>query len=126
MAAINEIKILVVDDEEDMRDIISFDLKRKGFVCFVASDGREAIQILEKNKIELVISDIRMPGMNGIQMLEEIRRVNPVMPKVFFLTGFSDISADDCLKKGAQEVFSKPFDKHTLFDAIRRHLSIQF
>ena len=68
-----EITILIVDDEIDLRDSIAFDYKRKGFNVLVASSGNEAFEIVKKNKVNVVLSDVRMPDGDGIELLYNIK-----------------------------------------------------
>ena len=103
--------ILVVDDELSLRDSIVFDLKRKGFTALTAGNGVEAFNITQLNKVDLIISDIRMPGGDGIQLLEQIRKLHSSLPAIVLMTGFADISEEECIAKGAQAVIVKPFER---------------
>ncbi len=80
-------RVLIVDDEEDIRNSISYLIKRMGFESALARDGREAIRLLKNEKFDLVIMDIFMPGMSGIDCVKEIRK-NPKTKnqKIVFLT----------------------------------------
>ena len=80
-------RVLIVDDEEDIRNSISFLIERMGFESSVAKDGREVIRMLIENKFDLILMDIFMPGMSGIECVREIRK-NPKTKnqKIAFLT----------------------------------------
>ncbi len=110
--------LLVVDDDEMLRNALEFDFKRKGFTVLVAESGSKAFEMVKTNKVDLVISDIRMPEGDGLSLLENIRKYNPKIPQVILVTGFSDISEEECIKKGASKVISKPFDRKNLMDSI--------
>jgi CheY-like chemotaxis protein len=116
--------ILVVDDEESLRQTIVFDFKRKGFNVLSAENGAQAFELVQTNKIHLVVSDIRMPGGDGVSLLEKIRQYDPSIPVVIFITGFADVTADECISKGAKEVLSKPFDRKALMNSVMQSLSL--
>ncbi len=116
----NEITILVVDDEEALRKAIIFDFKRKGFHVFEAGNGKDAFEIVKKEKIDVVLSDVRMPGGDGIELLEKIKGLSSNIPVVMLITGFADITLEDAYDKGANAMFPKPFDRKVLFDSVIR------
>ena len=107
--------VLIVDDENELRDAIVFDFKRKGFTVYSAENGIKAIELIKSNKIDLVISDIQMPECDGLALLERIRSiVTREPPSVIFITGFTDVTVEKCLARGAVKVFGKPFDRKEL------------
>jgi CheY-like chemotaxis protein len=116
--------ILIVDDDELLRKTIVFDFKRRGFNILEAGNGTEAIGIVKSTRIDLVISDIRMPGGDGITLLEEIRAYDPRIPSVILITGFADITERECIEKGATQVVSKPFDRKALLSAVLAALGL--
>lgn len=112
-------RILVVDDEKDLREVIAYDLEKQGFEVLMASNGKEAFEIVTQNEIHLVITDIRMPEEDGIQLLKKIRSLDPSKPVVMLISGFSDVPIEEAYHLGAAAVFAKPFDRKEFFDAIR-------
>jgi CheY-like chemotaxis protein len=114
--------ILIVDDEPDLRDAIAFEFKRKGFNVLTAGNGREALAVLSKQTVQIVLSDVRMPDGDGIELLEKIKEKNVFLPVVMFITGFADITLEEAYNKGADAVFSKPFDRKALYEAVVRAL----
>jgi two-component system response regulator AtoC len=99
--------ILVVDDKDFMRESISEVLRRKGYDVKTASSGREAVDMFVRELFDLVISDFKMPQMNGVELLENIKRVNPDVPFLIF-TGFGDIkTAVEAMQKGAFNFLEK-------------------
>lgn len=112
--------ILVVDDEELLREAVVFDFKRKGYKVLSASCGNEAIEVLEKNPVDVVVSDVRMPNGSGIDLLGHIKQKNVFLPVVMFVTGFADISLEEAYALGADAVFPKPFDRKALHEAVER------
>ena len=116
--------VLVVDDEETLRDTIVFDLTRKGFTVLSASNGKTAFEWVKTTRVHLVISDIRMPGGDGLTLLEQVRAYDPSLPVVIFITGFADITEAECLAKGAQSVVPKPFDRKLLMSSVLQSLGV--
>lgn len=112
--------ILVVDDEKDICDLLSLELGDQGFNYFIAHSVSEAVRILKKSSVDLVITDIRMPQKSGIELLKELRLNQKKLP-VVFMTGFSDISEADAINMGASAVVAKPFE---MSDMVRVCLNI--
>lgn len=114
--------LLVVDDEEMLRDAIAFDFRRKGYQVFVAGSGNEALELVKKEEIHLVLSDVRMPNGSGIDLLNSLKKLEASPPAMIFLTGFADISLEQAYDMGAEAVFPKPFDRKALHQAVVRAL----
>ncbi|MBN1130331.1 MAG: response regulator [Chitinispirillaceae bacterium] len=115
-------RILIVDDEPSICDILEKFLKKKGYEVSQASDGRKAMALVENNAIDLVVSDIKMPGMSGVELLQKIREKGKTMP-VLITTGFPTLdTAIDALKLGAYDYLTKPFHLEEIGEKIRRAL----
>jgi CheY-like chemotaxis protein/Tfp pilus assembly protein PilZ len=114
--------ILIVDDEVDLCEAIAFDFKRKKFNVRTANSGHEAMKIIDSEKIDIVISDVRMANGDGIELLDWIKARSQPMPVVMFITGFADITLEQAYDKGVDAVFAKPFDRKVLFDVVQRAL----
>lgn len=113
--------VLVVDDEADLRELIAFDFDEAGFLVLEAENAKSAMNILENNKVDIVISDIRMPDGDGVTLLEEVKQKFPNhMPAFIFITGYSDITAEEAMKRGASGFFSKPFDRRKLIESVSK------
>jgi two-component system response regulator PilR (NtrC family) len=115
-------RILVVDDEKDILDVLSGYLSSQTYSVMTARDGLDALQQFEKGKFDLVISDLRMPNMNGMQLLEEVIKIDK---DIIFLmiTGFPSIEAAvDAIKKGAYDYITKPFNLEDVKFKIERAL----
>ena len=106
--------ILVVDDEPALREILKEELEYLGANVNEAANGHEAFELVRKTSFDAVISDIRMPGGDGVELLTRIRQGHPTMPVVMLITGFADITVEEAYAKGAAAVLSKPFDLGTL------------
>lgn len=101
--------VLVVDDEPDLCEMLTFDFRGKGFQAFTALDGFRALDILDSYPITAVITDIRMPNMDGIQLLKQLKAVNPLNPAVVLISAFIENIRAEAYGAGAEAVFSKPF-----------------
>ena len=108
--------LLIVDDDETLRNTIAFDFKRKGFTVLSAENGNAAFEIVKKNKIHLIVSDMRMPGGDGMSLLESIRNIDSAIPQVILVTGFADVTEEQAIAKGARKVLTKPFDRKVLMN----------
>jgi two-component system, NtrC family, response regulator AtoC len=102
-------KVLVVDDEEDFTHVLSRYLEKSGMECKTASSGIEALEILETEGFDLILSDILMPGMSGLDMLEELQSRNVTSPVIVMSAYGSLDTAVEAIKKGAYDYVSKPF-----------------
>lgn len=103
-------KILVIDDEKGAREALSYDIYSRGYLVETASDGEEGIEKMKKEKFDLVICDIIMPGKNGIETLEGIKQIDPDV-EVIMMSGYGNIElALTAMRKGAYDFIKKPFD----------------
>ena len=115
------IQLLLVDDEHAFVEVMSQRLHKRGFVVTVASSGQEALNRLEGNEnIEVVILDVKMPGMDGIETLRMIKKNRPLV-KIIMLTGHATInSAIDAMKLGAFDYLIKPCDIEELIFKVKK------
>ncbi len=104
-------KILVVEDDLDLRMIMRQMFPKDKYQTFEAENGRAAVRILNEHKVDLVVSDIKMPDMDGIELLKQIRRSDPEIPFVILISGFADLTIEDAYDLGASAVMSKPFGR---------------
>ncbi len=104
------VKVLIVDDEKDFVEMFSLRLKQQGEKVSTAFSGKEALKVLENVSIDVVILDIRMPGMDGIDTLKQIKHMYPII-EVILLTGHgSTETAVTGMKLGAFDYLMKPAD----------------
>lgn len=116
-------RILVVDDEEALRTVLSSELVNSGYDVATASDGDEAISVVQNKKFDLVLLDIKMHRVDGFEVLKFIKKNLPAI-KVIMLTGFADLkNAIESKKHGAEDFVSKPYDLVDLLTTIERVLS---
>ncbi len=113
-------RILLADDERAIAITLADDLKRAGHQVTVASDGAEARQALHKTSFDVLVTDIRMPQVSGVELLEELKR-SDAPTEVIIITGYGTIeSAVDAIKKGAFDYILKPFDNEEILVALRK------
>jgi CheY-like chemotaxis protein len=115
--------ILVVDDEPFLREIMGGWLARVAGQVFSAENGVKALEILAANKVHLILSDIRMPVMDGITLLKKIKEARVCTPEVIFLSGFSDVPLREAYDMGAEAVLEKPISRGELLDIAKRALT---
>ena len=119
MSSQNKIKLLLVDDEIDFLQAIAERLVLKDFDVIVASNGREAIAVAEKDLFDVAVVDFKMPGMDGTQILKVLKERHKYL-EIIMLTGYATIdSAVECMKLGAFKYLEKPYDFEKLVEVIK-------
>jgi two-component system, NtrC family, response regulator PilR len=114
-------RILVVDDEASMRDMLRIVLRRDGYDVVVAESGRKAIELLGRERIDLLLSDIRMPDVNGVDVLRAAKDANRDVV-AFMMTAFASTqTAVEAMRLGAVDYFTKPFSMDELRLKVRQH-----
>lgn len=111
-------RILLVDDEPFILSMMRSFLDENKFEISTASCGNEAIALIRKQPFDCVVSDVRMPNGTGFQLLGWVREINSATPTMIFVTGYSDIPADELMAKGADTYISKPFNVEEFANAI--------
>ncbi|HKK21598.1 MAG TPA: response regulator [candidate division Zixibacteria bacterium] len=116
----NSIKILIVDDEEMMRSLLEKILKREGYNVIAAEDGVQAVEILKKEDVSLVISDMKMPRMDGFELLKYVKQEYPNVG-IIIMTAYGDTyTVKDALLLGADEYITKPFKSYEISLVVER------
>lgn len=112
-------RVLVVDDDEDIRQVLSMVLVQGGYDVSAAGDGKEALDLLERQPVDLVLLDMKMPVMDGWAFAKELRRRRATPPPIVSVTAAGDARkwAEEI---GADGVVAKPFDLDELLELIRR------
>jgi DNA-binding NtrC family response regulator len=116
-------KILIIDDEEDMLESCSRILERKHYKCITSSDPSEAIRIASVEHPTLVLTDLKMPKKDGMEVLKELKEIDPSIIVVVFTAYASVSSAVEAIKEGAFDFISKPFSSDQLLVSIERALN---
>ncbi|MEC4678463.1 MAG: sigma-54 dependent transcriptional regulator [Nitrospirota bacterium] len=102
-------QILIVDNEKSMRDFLSIVLKKEGYDCLTAEDGLNALSLIEKEGADLVITDIKMPKMDGLSLLKNLKLSSPETATVMMTAFASTETAIEAMKEGAYDYLTKPF-----------------
>ncbi|AYC28809.1 response regulator [Paenisporosarcina cavernae] len=111
-------KLLIVDDQQGIRLLLNEVFKREGYETFLASNGQEAFQIASEQKIDGVLLDMKIPGMDGIQILKRLVQQSPDLP-VLMMTAYGELDLiQEALSIGAAKYFTKPFDIYEVRDAV--------
>jgi DNA-binding NtrC family response regulator len=114
--------ILVVEDEAKMRRLLELQLGEEGFVVHSAADAETGLQLLIREKPDLVVTDLRLPGMSGLEFLQAVKRTNAALP-VVVMTAYGTVeSAVGAMKIGASDYVTKPFSLDELVLVIRKEL----
>jgi CheY-like chemotaxis protein len=120
---LGQVSILVVDDEYFLAEITAEWLRRKGFIALIAANGAEAWKILQQTKVDVVISDVRMPVMDGLALLQKITASSLGAPPVILVTGHSDFDRRNAYDLGVENVLEKPVHRSRLLEALEHALS---
>jgi two-component system NtrC family sensor kinase len=115
-------RVLLVDDEVGIRTLLRWELGAEGLDIVEAADGAAALDAIEGQSFDVIISDVRMPGMSGLDVLRGARQRSPGT-EVIIATGYADIdSAVECVRNGAFDLLHKPYDTRQLVDSVGRAL----
>lgn len=114
--------VLVVDDKEMMRDSVGSTLSRAGFEVIAAGDGEAAIKTIARRRPDAVVTDLKMPGMTGLELVERVQQIDDELP-IVMMTAFGTIeTAVDAMRRGAFDYITKPFEGDELIIAVKRAL----
>jgi len=116
-------RILVTEDDQVQRDVIADILIKAGYQTATASSGDDALEALEREVYDLLITDMRMPGMDGMELLREAKRRRPELDVVMMTAHATIQTAITAMKEGAIDYLEKPFDKDQLLVVVERALS---
>ena len=120
------LKVLLTDDEEDILEVVQDRLEAYGFMVVTARSGLEALKKLNLEKFDGVFLDVKMPGMNGIQVLEEIRKKDTQIPVIILTSSSSREAAIESIARGASAYILKPFEWEELKSNIEKVFNISF
>ena len=116
-----KITVLIVDDEPDILELMDEEFKYCSYKTVTAICGNDAIAILDRQKIDIVVSDYKMSNGNGMAVLSHVNKM-AVKPLFFFVSGQADVSVEDAIRAGAKKFFPKPFDLDELIKDIEKDL----
>jgi len=115
-------RVLVVDDERQQREILQMILESEGYAATTAANGSQALELLRAGAFDLVLTDLKMPGMNGIVLLQELQRAAPGSCVILMTAHGSIDTAVDAMKKGAFDYLTKPLEREQLLIVLRRSM----
>ncbi|KYG90206.1 two-component system response regulator [[Bacillus] sp. KCTC 13219] len=116
-------KILIVDDQQGIRLLLNEVFKKEGYETYLASNGIEALNIFKNEEIDCVLLDMKIPGMNGIEILRELRAQSDVI-NVVMMTAYGEQQLiDEAFQLGATKYFTKPFNIFEVRDAVNEILN---
>ena len=118
-------RILVVEDEKGIRDTIAIFLQREAYQVLKAFDGNDALEILKEEKVDLILADIMMPKIDGIELLKILRARNDLTPFIFLSAKSENCDKVNGLDLGADDYITKPFEPDELLARVRSHLRRQ-
>lgn len=116
----SSVKILIVDDESDVCHSIASYFEIFGYETHTCYSGTEALELVNREKFHLVITDLRMPSVSGIEVLKAIKTKDRHYPKVYAISGYTDFSLEEIYSQGADGFLAKPFDSRGMLEAIRK------
>src|ERR1700723_88196 len=117
--------ILIVEDEAKMRRLLELNLGEDGFTTLSAGDAESGLKLLRENAVDLVVTDLKLPGMNGLEFLQAIKRQNAALP-VVVMTAFGTVeTAVEAMKAGASDYVLKPFSLSEMRMVIRKELDVR-
>jgi len=117
--------ILIVEDEAKMRRLLELNLGEDGFTTFSAEDAETGLKLLRQNLVDLVLTDLKLPGMNGLEFLQAVKRQNAALP-VIVMTAFGSVeTAVDAMKAGASDYVLKPFSLAEMRMVIHKELDVR-
>lgn len=119
---LKEATVLIVDDEPELLEIMAAWFERAQCHVLTAENGAQALEKIRAERVHVLVSDIRMPVMDGISLLENIKATGPYMPSVIFVSGFADISARLSCSLGVEAIFSKPVERRQLVSTVEQIL----
>ena len=114
--------ILVIDDEPGIRDLLDTLLSGKGYDVILADSGEKGLEVFRRARPDAVVLDLKMPGMDGLTVLQQIRRLNPTQPVIILTEAGTPESEQQVRELGVTDYVEKHFSLHLLEDALKRLL----
>jgi len=116
-------KVLIVEDDNAMAQMCAKLIRRRGHSVLIAGSGPDALAIVRTGDIDIVLSDVRMPKMTGVELLSRLRDLDPTVP-IIVMTGYTQLlSPTEATALGAADYLTKPFDPETLIGSLERAIS---
>jgi len=119
---LKEATLLVVDDEPHYREIINGWLEKESRSVLSAENGIRALELIQKEKVDAIVTDIRMPAMDGTELVKRVKAMGKYTPATVSISGFSDLTAREAYDLGIEAQLSKPVERKVLISVIRKSL----
>ncbi|MBS4206814.1 response regulator [Bacillus sp. FJAT-50079] len=117
-------KILIVDDQFGIRVLLNEILQKEGYEIYQASNGQQALEITKAHTPDLVLLDMKIPGMDGLEIFREMKKIEPNI-RVIIMTAYGELEMIEASNKlGALAHFAKPFDINEIRDAVKKYIGI--
>ncbi|HBI99956.1 response regulator [Lysinibacillus sp. FSL R7-0073] len=117
-------RLLIVDDQQGIRLLLNEVLKKEGYVTYLAANGLEALKYADEQDMDCVLLDMKIPGMDGIEILRRLKEKFPKLP-VFMMTAYGELDVvQEALNLGAIRYFTKPFDIFEVRDEVNKVLQV--
>ncbi|MBD8519478.1 response regulator [Lysinibacillus fusiformis] len=117
-------RLLIVDDQQGIRLLLNEVLKKEGYVTYLAASGLEALKYADEQDMDCVLLDMKIPGMDGIEILRRLKEKFPKLP-VFMMTAYGELDVvQEALNLGAIRYFTKPFDIFEVRDEVNKVLQV--
>jgi two-component system, response regulator, stage 0 sporulation protein F len=117
-------KILIVDDQYGIRILLNEVFQKEGYTTYQAANGYQAIDIVEKHSPDLVLLDMKIPGMDGIEILKRLKAINQEI-RVIIMTAYGELDMiQEAKDLGAITHFAKPFDIDEIREAVKKHVKV--
>ncbi|MCU9613323.1 response regulator [Caldibacillus lycopersici] len=118
-------KILIVDDQFGIRILLNEVFQKEGYRTFQAANGKQALEIVKMYSPDIVLLDIKIPGMDGIEILKRLKKINTEI-KVIIMTAYGELDMiSEAMELGALTYFAKPFDITELRETVRTHMPLK-
>jgi two-component system, response regulator, stage 0 sporulation protein F len=117
-------KVLIVDDQYGIRILLNEVLQKEGYDTYQAANGLQALEIVQENVPDLILLDMKIPGMDGIEILKRVKALYPDM-KVIIMTAYGELDMiQEAMDLGAITHFAKPFDIVDIREAVKKYLAL--
>lgn len=115
-------KLLIVDDQFGIRILLNEVFQKEGYKIFQASNGKQALDIVKMRRPDLVLLDIKIPGIDGIEILKRMKKIEPDI-KVIIMTAYGELNMiEEAMELGSITYFAKPFDIEEMRDTVKKHI----
>src|SRR5512142_1875581 len=116
--------ILIIEDEAKMRRLLELNLGEDGFITLAAGDAETGLKLLRDESVDLVLTDLKLPGMGGLEFLQSVKQTHPAIPVVVMTAYGSVETAVEAMKRGASDYVLKPFSLTEMRMVVRKELDV--